>query len=74
MNSLSWASLAYFVPAVLMLCFPNRVATLLVRIPSQIRCPSCRYSIGNLKTSKCPECGLPLGPEFQTDSNETPGR
>jgi hypothetical protein len=41
-------------------------ARLAIPVPRVHTCPGCRYRLQGLHAPQCPECGLPLTPEFMT--------
>lgn len=57
------SSVAFIIPGVLLGLTSNRIARWIV--PAGLRtdgCPHCGYSLKNLKSPICPECGNDIGP------------
>ena len=63
-DSMYWFPLALVLLGVAFWRSADRIACVLVRIPKQIRCPSCGYSLETLTELRCPECGLGLSSAF----------
>jgi hypothetical protein len=68
-----WYGMAVLLPGVGLVIADRRLVHWLIPVPRQ-ECPQCGYALRQLTTTRCPECGVELGPPSVSGPGQAAGQ